>query len=249
MKPFYLCFFTTVILFSKTFSQVQGINIAVLDLKSNTVQTPELIALSNRVRNELIGTKIYNVIERTEMEEILKEQGFQQTGCVDAACAVEAGQLLVVNKIVVGNIDKVVATYTISLRMVDVETGKIDKTASLDCIECNIDDVLIYSIPNVGRKLLGLKYDENPRELIILKDVKKYKEQKTIGLSLTILGGIGLLVGFGINTATNPTGEEGETHVSAYIISCIGLTGLIVGIAKLAKYNKKLKALSYEKSY
>ena len=68
----------------------------------------------------------YIVIERSEMKRILDEQGFQMTGCTDVSCAVEAGKILNVERIIIGSvsiIDK--KTYSISARMVDVETGEI----------------------------------------------------------------------------------------------------------------------------
>ena len=45
------------------------------------------------IRTELINTHRFIVIERAQMDSILKEQGLQQTGCTDQECAVKAGRL------------------------------------------------------------------------------------------------------------------------------------------------------------
>ena len=45
---------------------------------------------------------------------MLKEQGFQQSGCVSSECAVEAGKLLGVDQIVTGSIGKIGSYYTVS---------------------------------------------------------------------------------------------------------------------------------------
>jgi hypothetical protein len=59
------------------------------------------------------------------MKQILEEQDFQKTDCVSDACAVEVGQLLGAQKIVVGTIG-VAGEYTVlSIRALDVATGEV----------------------------------------------------------------------------------------------------------------------------
>jgi hypothetical protein len=64
------------------------------------------------------------------MESILTEQGFQLSGCTSAECAVEAGKLLGVNKMVTGSVGKLGELYNINIRLFDVGTGRIEKTVS-----------------------------------------------------------------------------------------------------------------------
>jgi len=135
-------------------------NIAVLHLYGNNVSEGDLGGLSNRLRTELFKTGKFNVIERSRVEEILKEQGFQQTGCTNNDCAVEIGQLIGVEKIVLGSVDKVGTIYTADIRLVDVGSGKIDNMATADCEDCNINDVLITSIQYVANKLAGVEIEE-----------------------------------------------------------------------------------------
>ena len=66
------------------------------------------------------------------MEEILKEQAFQQTGCVSSECAVEVGKMLGVQNIITGSISKVGTIYSVEARAVSVESGEIIKTAVYD---------------------------------------------------------------------------------------------------------------------
>ena len=87
------------------------------------------------------------------MNDILKEQGFQQTGCTNTECAVEAGKLIGVGKIVIGSIFKVEKLYSLDIRMVDVGTGKIENSVAEDCDSCNLSDIMKISIQNVARKL------------------------------------------------------------------------------------------------
>jgi hypothetical protein len=135
-------------------------NIAVMELGGNNVDPSDLAGLTNRLRSELFKIGAYTVLERSEMDEVLKEQGFQQTGCVAAECAVQAGQVMGVEKMVVGSVDKVGKTYSATLRMVDVATGRIDKTATADCNNCIIDDVLLTTMRDAARILAGLEKEK-----------------------------------------------------------------------------------------
>ena len=89
-----------IILFITGICTGQRVNIAVLDLDPTGVSAEDSRFLSDRLRTELFETGSFQVIEREKMEEILSEQGFQNTGCTSVECAVEIGQLLNVNRIV-----------------------------------------------------------------------------------------------------------------------------------------------------
>ena len=66
------------------------------------------------------------------MEQILVEQGFQQSGCTTNECMVEVGKLIGVEKIVSGSISQVGNIFSISSRIVNVETGEIENTGVFD---------------------------------------------------------------------------------------------------------------------
>jgi hypothetical protein len=106
---------------------------AILDMEANGVSDVEVSALSERMRFEMFHTGVFNVMERGKMQEILKEQGFQQTGaCNTNACAVEVGQLIGVEKMVAGSLGKVGSTYTVILRLIDVRTGQVEQSVAQD---------------------------------------------------------------------------------------------------------------------
>jgi hypothetical protein len=86
------------------------------------------------------------------METILKEQGFQLTGCVTDRCMIEIGQLLGVSRMIAGTVGKLGPLYTINLRMVDVATGEIIYTTSVDC-KCAVQDILTKSVPEIAKKI------------------------------------------------------------------------------------------------
>ena len=127
--------------------------IAVVDFRGNNVTEGDCRALTDRLRAELFNTKHYKVIEREMMEEIIKEQGFQQSGCSTDECMVEVGKLIGVEKIVGGSISKVGRTYSVSSRIVSVETGKILKGATYD-YKGEIDELLTTGMRMVAYELI-----------------------------------------------------------------------------------------------
>ena len=80
------------------------------------------------------GETAEDALEREMMEEVLKEQGFQQSGCSTDECMVQIGRLIGVQKIIGGSISKVGNIYSVSSRIVNVETGEIEKTEVYDHI-------------------------------------------------------------------------------------------------------------------
>ena len=99
------------------------------------------------------------------MEEILTEQGFQLSGCTSSECAVEAGKLLGVEKMIGGSVNKLGNLYTLFIRKIDVESGEILSTASIDC-QCAIEEVAVKSTKDAVKILLG----EDIEEEIIIED-------------------------------------------------------------------------------
>ena len=131
-------------------------NIAVLDLKGENISASDTEIISARLRSELVGTEKYNVIEREKMKDLLKEQGIQISGLVSDSSIVRAGKLLGVKRMAAGTAGKIGNLYTISLRLIDVETGKIIKTASADNTR-GIENFLTESVKSASRRLAGLE--------------------------------------------------------------------------------------------
>ena len=115
---FILFFFFSTLVGNPTSQNEKKTRIALLDF-NNTGGIPqyETVTLTNRLRSMIVQTNAFIVLERGAMEEILDEQGFQQTGCTTTECAVELGKLLNVQKMISGSIGRLGNTYTIDLSM------------------------------------------------------------------------------------------------------------------------------------
>jgi len=133
--------------------------VGVIDLEAPGFDAQVISTLSNKLRSELVKTGLFLVLERNQMTEILKEQGFQNTGCTSSECAVQMGQLLGVQIMVAGTVGRVGQTWLITLRLIDVRDGKITKMVDYE-MEGLLDDILKHGIANAARKLAGLSLNE-----------------------------------------------------------------------------------------
>ena len=127
-------------------------NIAVIELSGVNIPKSAISALSDRLRSELLQTNHFQVIERDVMDEILKEQGFQQSGCTSNECAVEIGRLMDVENIIGGSINKVGNTFASTIRMINSRNGNIEKTVSFD-YSGPVDEILKRGMKKIAVEL------------------------------------------------------------------------------------------------
>lgn len=158
MKKF-ICLLIIVMLVSSLLAQQKKETLAILDFNVVSGISPrESVTLTNIFRSELFKTGRFDVLERNDMESILKEQAFTLTGaCNSAECAVEIGQLLSAEKMVIGDFGKVGETFSITIRLVNVSTGKLEMV--LDERFKGDPEIFLEIIKKMAQQLSGT-YDE-----------------------------------------------------------------------------------------
>jgi hypothetical protein len=169
-----------------------NISIAVLPLQGNGISPAETLVLTDELSSVIVHSGNYIVVERSNMESILEEQGFQLSGCASTECAVEAGKLLGVNKMVTGSVGKLGEIYNINLRMFDVGTGQIEKTVGQKhegSIEELLDVINKLGYELSGKSALSLqnnKTSANDSENNGKMQPTSYQSKNKIGLWLGI---------------------------------------------------------------
>lgn len=165
---FLFCFFILffrVEAFTQTSFPVKP-HIAVLNLESRDISESEAATLSDQLRGHLVNLNAFIVLDRSTMEELLQEQGLQQTGCTRTECAVQVGRVLNVQKIVAGSIGKIGKTYAVNLSMINVESSRIEKSFNRN-YEGKVEGLLeiLQDIAQeiAGRKLYKLTLYSSPK--------------------------------------------------------------------------------------
>jgi curli biogenesis system outer membrane secretion channel CsgG len=137
--------------------------LAVNNLEPHGLSESEALTLSDVFRSRLMETKKFKVMERSEMETILKEQAFQQSGaCTEEACIVEMGQLLGIEQVIAGSIGKVGKAYSINIRVISVRSGEIIKSVT-HSYTGPIENLLTTEMTVVAKKVAGIQTMFEPR--------------------------------------------------------------------------------------
>ncbi len=165
--------------------------LAVLDLEAkHGVEKSLAEALSVIVRDKLHGFGEYEVMSKGDIQAVAsREQLKQALGCDDdgSQCLVDFGRAIGTRFMVAGDISKLGATYTVSLRMLDTkgEGASVKNRVSESC-KCD-EDALIVTVQDVAAKLLGKptataakKAEEEAKKLAEEKSIAAAAEQKRL---------------------------------------------------------------------
>jgi TolB-like protein len=112
-------------------SYAQSIKIAILDFEniSGIVKYDGLgKAMSSMLISDIeanVSPKRLQLVERAQIQKVLKEQNFQTSGSVNKSTAVQAGKILGVNYLLVGDVYILNDQLIINARLTNAETGDI----------------------------------------------------------------------------------------------------------------------------
>ena len=129
--------------------------VAILDFEGRGINQMEAATLTDRLMSEMVNTDAVILVERNQMNEILQEQGLQQSGCTSSECAAEVGALLGVQNMISGSFGKLGNTYTVDAKMFSVETGATIRSSS-KTHKGDVDGLLVI-IEVVAWELVGLQ--------------------------------------------------------------------------------------------
>jgi WD40 repeat protein/TolB-like protein len=127
------------------------VRIAVLPFEASGAISPSLSAtVSDLLEGELVALQRFDVVERKQLSAILKEQAVQQVGCTEQACAVKIGNVLNVQKLVVGTVAPLGGKILVSVKFVDVERGRAELS---ERILAEGEDALLPKISALAKRL------------------------------------------------------------------------------------------------
>ena len=112
-------------LFSILFAQEGRLAVSILDFTGDDVQDKVLRACYQQLETSLIESNRFVVIEKGQRDELLKEQEIQSSGICDEACAVEIGQLLGAEYLMLGEIIGFPDLYQVNIKIINIEKGDV----------------------------------------------------------------------------------------------------------------------------
>ena len=189
----------TIIFIGITTLNAQNIKVAILDFE-NTSGIAKYNGLGKAMSSMLItdieanvSPKRLQLVERSQIQKVLKEQNFQATSAVDKTSSVKAGKLLGVKYLLVGDIYILNDVLVINARLTDTETADIKfskkqegKLVGWLNLKTNIAKELAASIampftePNIPDKEMNMATITSFGNAITAKDEGKIEKAEEI---------------------------------------------------------------------
>ncbi len=135
------------------FAQVPKQRIAVLDpvVSGNSVGDGIQITIRELVSAAIVNMGQYQVVERSLIEQVMKEQAFSNSGAVDDAQATELGKLVGANKVAVSIVTQVGNQIMLSLKLLDVKTATVESQQ----VKVLSSETLLTSVEPMAKALCG----------------------------------------------------------------------------------------------
>jgi hypothetical protein len=132
------------------------------DCEPKLMQKRVNLAVSELLTKSLVQSGNFKLIERTQLDKILKEQALGQTGAIDTPTAAKVGQLIGAKLAVLGSISKVGKYYQISSRLVEIETSEIISVSIVEVpVEVFDQEAARYLVLVPETQTLGIYFSFN----------------------------------------------------------------------------------------
>ena len=161
------------------FSQ-EKTSIAVIGIDCKGIKLDN-ISMGNLVRLELEKANMYEVLDKYDVSNILKDNGVDANNCFGKTKLVKVGKMLKVDKILTGNVDKFGEKIIFVLRMIDVKSQKIERTNVMEYLDLQeeIQTMAKISLNN----LIGIENDPLLVDLLINYDLLVSSPKTTVKLN------------------------------------------------------------------
>ena len=199
----------TLFLFSAFLAQAKSLPVVTVFtfLYNGTAVSPLSQAVSDSFQTYLLQTGAFDIVEQSQINSVIKQQGFQSSGLTNDSDAIKVGEILNAKYIIVGSVSKLQTLYSVSTRLINIETGKIEKAEQIMAAD---ETSLLSNMQLLAVKVAGVNinrssgYIENQANAQGAKGFLYIKCSET-ELSLTITNMKGALI------------YEGETPASLEI--------------------------------
>jgi TolB-like protein len=148
------------------------IKLTVVNFQGKGISSNDASILTDRFRNILVKFDSIKVYERENVNQIILEQGFQQTGFISDDSIIEIGRLIGVEQIVSGSASFIGKTYTVTAKIIDVKTGEILNSSSIDH-QGSLDELLSAGMNKLANQLFGDSHSTT--EMIASNDDKAHQ--------------------------------------------------------------------------
>lgn len=117
------------------------VRVAILNFEAKGLQQEVADIGLNSLSNSLANFGYITLIERKQIESVLKEQQFQLSDLTDDKTSVQIGKLLNADLVLLCSIGKLGSTMILTARLLNMETGRVTAGREVICEECRDQDI------------------------------------------------------------------------------------------------------------
>lgn len=127
-------------------------------------------AICENLTTSLQNLKRFTIVERAQLESVLKEAGLSLSGLIDASTGISAGKIKGVDIIVTGSVSRLGNIITLNARFINTTTGEVTKAEK---VEGRSESELAAMINKLAKKieelfpLLGVVLDVEEKSIYI----------------------------------------------------------------------------------
>lgn len=124
LSLFLLCFISVNIANAE-----EKLRVAVFDPTTSGISIDDgtKLAVQELISSAVVNTGLYTMVERSMIDQIIREQSFQNSDLADSNHATEIGKLAGANKIILSAVSLVGGRNMLSIKMIDVMTATVEK--------------------------------------------------------------------------------------------------------------------------
>lgn len=109
-------------------AQEPKMRVAVFDpsFSGKTFDESTVVVIREMISSTIVNSGKYNIVERSLIDKILREQKFSNSGAVDADQISALGKLAGANKVILSVLSSTGSRHLLSLKMIDVESANVE---------------------------------------------------------------------------------------------------------------------------
>ena len=158
----FICIYL-ILSFTSIHSQEHLPRIAIIPFNYINVSKQDAEVITSLFETALVNTEVFRVIEQNQIDEILKAQEYSLSDCSDTECAIQFGQLLSAEQIILGTLSAVGGKHILNAKIIDVAKGVNIKA---DRVDAGSLSEMTEVVELLAYKLAGLTYTEGAKEEI-----------------------------------------------------------------------------------
>jgi len=163
-------------------------------------------AMGYLVRLELEKTKMYIVMDKYDIADVVEKDGIDINTCFGKNCLVDAGKKLKADKMLTGRVERFGEKIVITLRLIDVKTGTVEKSDATEYL--NLQPEIQKMVELSVKNLLGIENDPILVNLLVDYDTPIASPKTTLKLSGPRMG-VSMVTGLAAKRLAAPKNEGG----------------------------------------